>query len=66
MRKNYKLKAKIILDFGSQALFAKVLGVSEDRISRLIHGRSIPKDEEKTEICKLLGSNPQELFPNQL
>jgi plasmid maintenance system antidote protein VapI len=45
---NLKLKAKIIERFGTQADFARVTGLKEDRISRFINGRNLPTEEEKS------------------
>lgn len=52
---NRLLKARIIGRFGCQGELARRLGISEDRLSKLIHGRLQPtKDEVKT-MARLLG-----------
>lgn len=39
------------------------IGISEVRMSRLVRGSSVPRDEEKAALADVLGKNPQELFP---
>jgi len=60
---NRKLKAKIIEVYGSQVDFARLLNWSEDRLSRVIHGRVLPRDEEKNMISRKLGVPESEIFP---
>ena len=50
---NLKLKAALILHYGSQAAASKALGVSERRLSRLIHGYDEPSPKEVKIIEKL-------------
>ena len=61
---NLLLKARIIECFGRQTDFAKVLGISEDRLSKLIHGRLKPKEGEQEIIARELGRKIEELFVN--
>jgi len=61
--KNLKLKSVIILKFGTQFDFSRVVGLREDRISKLIHGRVIPTQDEKEIIGRALGVNLDEIFP---
>jgi transcriptional regulator with XRE-family HTH domain len=61
---NYILKARIIERFGSQVDFARLLGISEDRLSRVIHGRIMPKENERDLIARKLGVPMTELFPS--
>ena len=60
---NRKLKARIIEQFGSQTDFARLLGLSEDRLSKIIHGRITPNDAERQQISRRLGVKQVELFP---
>jgi DNA-binding transcriptional regulator YdaS (Cro superfamily) len=59
---NRLLKAKIIERFGSQVDFARLLGISEDRLSKYIHGRLHPSEEEQLMIAQKLGVNQGEIF----
>jgi len=43
---NRKLRAAMILRFGSQIETAKALGIPEPRLSRLLNGHVEPKAEE--------------------
>jgi hypothetical protein len=60
---NFELKALIIRKFGSQVVFSRVVGLAEDRVSRFIHGRTTPTDEEKRNIARKLGVSTDEIFP---
>lgn len=60
--KNLELKIRIIRKFGTQTDFARVVGVREDKLSRLINGRVYPTEWEKEIIAQKLGATPQELF----
>lgn len=60
---NLELKALIIRRFGTQVDFSRIVGLREDRISKLIHGRAKATGEECTVIAKKLGVTVQELFP---
>jgi transcriptional regulator with XRE-family HTH domain len=60
--KNLVLKARIIERFGTQTDFARLLGMSEDRLSKLIHGRLKPREDERKTIARKLGAAPEELF----
>jgi helix-turn-helix protein len=43
---NRKLKAAVVLEYGSQVEAARAFGWSESRLSRLINGRDEPKPAE--------------------
>ncbi len=60
--KNFQLKARIIAQYESQMNFARILGISEDRLSKMIHGRVRPRQAERDLICRELGVGP-EIFP---
>jgi lambda repressor-like predicted transcriptional regulator len=60
---NLILKARIIEQFGSQTVLARQVGLSEDRLSKIIHGRVPPKDHEKRVIAESLGLSEREIFP---
>jgi plasmid maintenance system antidote protein VapI len=62
--KNQRLKSKIYEVFETQSGFAQFLGVREDRVSRLIHGRATPTEQEKQEFAHALNVSPDEIFPN--
>ena len=61
---NRILKARIIQCFGSQTDFARSLQISEERLSRIIHGRTVPCAPEKEVIAKKLGTHMNEVFPD--
>ena len=59
---NIKLKAIIYEKFGNQGNFARLLNLSEHRLSRIINEREKPKPEEALKITKNLGLPLSELF----
>jgi DNA-binding transcriptional regulator YdaS (Cro superfamily) len=61
---NRLLKARIIERFGNQTDFARLLGISEDRLSKWIHGRLTPGEPEQDLIAKKLGIPTGEIFPS--
>ncbi len=63
MKPNYGLKAAIISLYGSQVRFAQEVKISELRLSRLIHCRSMATAEEKQIISEKLGVPEIEIFP---
>jgi hypothetical protein len=52
---NRKLKAAIVLEYGSQVDAARAFGWSESRLSRLINGRIEPQPEDARLIQDRLG-----------
>lgn len=52
---NYKLKFKIIEEFGTQSVFARECGRSDNWLSRIITGRQKPTEKERDIIAKKLG-----------
>jgi transcriptional regulator with XRE-family HTH domain len=62
--RNLMLKAKIIVKFGSQSEFCRALGIREDRLSKIIHGRIDPSAQERKTIAKKLGVPKNELWPD--
>jgi len=52
---NRKLKAAVVLEYGSQVDAAKALGWSESKLSRLINGRIEPRPEDARLIQDRLG-----------
>ena len=56
MRTNLDLKAELIRRWGSQTASARALGLSESRLSRLIHGWSVPTAAEVETFSRVLGS----------
>ncbi len=61
--KNLFLKARIIERFGTQSDSARLVGISKDRLSKLIHGRLCLREAEKEMISKKLGVPECEIFP---
>lgn len=60
---NHNLKFAILKKFGCQADFAKVVGVSETDLSRIVRERRDPSPALKDKIASKLGTNPRDLFP---
>jgi len=59
---NLRLKTRILERFGTQFNVARALGMSEDRLSRIIHGRKEPTPEEMKEICRILSARQEDIF----
>lgn len=55
MTPNRSLKAKIIEVYGSQVACARDLKISEQRLSRIITGRDVPKPQEVKILAQRLG-----------
>jgi hypothetical protein len=64
MGKNKLLKAKIIERFETLTDFSLLLGITPDRLSKIIHGRIIPTAAERAMITKKLGVREHEIFPS--
>lgn len=60
---NRRLKAKIGEQGLNQTQVARFIGVREDRISRIIHGRVKANPDEKFRIAAVLGCKESEIFP---
>jgi len=59
---NNELKAQIIRKFSTITAFARAIGAREDRVSKIIHGRTIPTADERVLICEKLGVRESEIF----
>jgi plasmid maintenance system antidote protein VapI len=64
-RMNKKLKAAIIMKYGSQADFAEVIDTDETIISRIIRGRRQLDSEKRFIWAKALGCKPEDIFANE-
>ncbi len=53
---NNKAKAKIIEKYGTQWKFARVIGVDESYVSKVITGAKVLPDKRKEEWAKALGT----------
>ena len=63
MEKGLKLKIRIIERYRTQSRFAVACGKKDNWISRIITGRQVPTEEEKTKICtKLRIKNVDDYF----
>lgn len=60
--KNPELKAQIYRKFSTLTDFSRVIGITDNQLSRIIHGRSQPTDAERETISRKLGVPPQEIF----
>ena len=59
---NLRLKARILERFGSQFRFSRAVGMSEDRLSKIIRKRRVPSPKEAEEMAKLPGASSGQLF----
>ena len=59
---NLRLKSLILERFRAQFYVARALGISEDRLSRIIHGRREPTPEERKAICRILNVKQEDIF----
>jgi transcriptional regulator with XRE-family HTH domain len=59
---NLRLKTRILELFGTQFNVARALGMSEDRLSRIVHGRKEPTPEERKAICRILNVKQEDIF----
>lgn len=57
-----KLKWQIYRQFKTLTDFSRIMGMRDDRLSKIIHGRIEPTVAEKELISKKLGVAPQEIF----
>ncbi len=60
---NMRLKAQIILHFGSQANFAVASGKDETVVSRIIQGRRVLSPDEQKDWARRLKCRPEDIFP---
>lgn len=61
--KNLNLKVRIFKKFRTQCDFTSEMEMREERISRIIHGRTTPTKKEKQKIAMTLGFKIVDLFP---
>jgi len=59
----YKLKARIIERFGTQADFSAVIKERESAISRVVRGRAVLSPETQKKWADLLDCKPEDIFP---
>lgn len=59
---NVALKIKIFEMFGTQGDFARSIGMSEHRLSRIINNREAPTIKEIKKITKKLNVEAEDLF----
>jgi hypothetical protein len=62
---NLKLKALIILKFGTQEDFAAAVNEGSSLVSLVVRGRRLISDEKKERWSEVLGCEPHEIFPDQ-
>ena len=61
---NRRLKARIVLLFGSAEDFAEAIGVNSSIISKVIRGRKVLPERTRNEWARFLGCEPKDIFPN--
>ncbi len=59
---NIRLKTAIISKYRFQRDCALKAGMSEDRLSRIIHGKTEPSPDEKKQIAEALETTPEQIF----
>jgi hypothetical protein len=59
---NLRLKFAILERFQRQADFCREVGFREDRLSRIINGRSDPTEAERRLIIEKLGVSESDIF----
>jgi transcriptional regulator with XRE-family HTH domain len=59
------LKTALTLERLSQRSFARRVGIREETLSRVIHGRYRPSCDMKKKIAQGIGCPVQELFPEE-
>jgi transcriptional regulator with XRE-family HTH domain len=62
---NKKLKAAIIMKYGSQADFAEAIDTDETIISRIIRGRRQLDSVKQLIWAKALGCKPKDIFDDE-
>jgi len=62
---NLKLKAMIILRFGTQEDFAAAVNERSSLVSLVVRGRRLISDQRKLRWSEVLGCTPNEIFPDQ-
>jgi len=60
---NVILKLKIMEKYRYQFDLARELGITEDRLSRIVHNRVCPSDVEKRGIARRLRVKVNDIFP---
>ena len=61
---NWNLKREVLLKYGSQLEFAIQTKISENRLSRFVRGRTLPRPEERAKIAEALKVKEVELWPD--
>jgi len=59
---NRKLKARIVLQYGTQADFAQLIGEEETIVSRIVRGRRKLNPEKEGKWAKALGCRVEDIF----
>lgn len=63
---NFKLKARIIERFGTQADFGEAIGIDDSIISKIIRGRRKLDPEKQSVWARALGCDPKDIFVNEI
>lgn len=62
---NWKLKQRIIEEFGSQVDFAQTVKVNETLVSKIVRGRRTLDPERQLIWAKVLGCKPKDIFTDE-
>ena len=57
-----KLKVAIVEAGRTQRALARELGMPEDRLSEIVSGAVVPRDDERRRLAQALGKRPRHLF----
>lgn len=60
---NFALKSRIVEKYGSQSDFSPEIGIPENRLSRLVNGRDVPKPDQARRIAEKLDCAVEDIFP---
>lgn len=64
-RMNVALKTAIVQSGKKQKRIARLAGLSEHRLSSIVHQRIEPHDDEVEALVDVLGRDKSELFPSE-
>jgi plasmid maintenance system antidote protein VapI len=65
MKPNFELKGAAVRQFGSCIRAARVLHISESKLSRIIQGHTKPSEEDLLSLRRVFGSEIAETFARE-
>jgi DNA-binding XRE family transcriptional regulator len=61
---NFELRNRIVEKYRTQADFSPEVEIPENRLSRLVNGRDLPKPEQARRIAEKLDCAVEDIFPS--